>query len=246
VAATLLATALPRATDSREAAWEGMLATLAAVSRAAYRELVWDDPRFVDYFRHATPIDVIERMAIGSRPASRRSGGGVENLRAIPWVFAWTQSRHMLPGWYGVGSALAHLEREHGREPVAEMARDWPFMATMLEDLHMVLAKSDLDIASHYAELAPETGEVIYGLIRAEFERTVAQVLALTGCDELLDNDPTLQRAIRLRNPYVDPMSFLQVGLLREWRAEGSPEGPRLDALFETVNGIAQGLQNTG
>ena len=246
VAATLLATALPRPADPREAEWEAMLAELAAVSRAAYRALVWEDPRFTDYFRHATPIDVIERMAIGSRPASRRSGGGVENLRAIPWVFAWTQSRHMLPGWYGVGSGLAALVERHGREAIAEMGRDWPFMATLLEDLHMVLAKSDLDIAAHYASLAPETGEAVYGVIRAEFDRTVEQVLALTGCDELLDNDPTLQRAIRLRNPYVDPMSYLQVGLLARWRADGRPEGPHLDALFETVNGIAQGLQNTG
>lgn len=246
VAATLLASAPGPDDDPRTARWEAMFAELADESRRAYRALVWDDPDFVTYFRHATPIDVIERMTIGSRPASRRSGGGVENLRAIPWVFAWTQSRHMLPGWYGVGSGLAALTARHGAEPVGAMAREWPAMATMLEDLHMVLAKSDLEIARHYAALAPGPAAGIYDRIRGEFDRTVEQVLAVTGDRELLEHDPTLQRAIRLRNPYVDPMSFLQVGLLERWRADDRPDGALLDALLETVNGIAQGLQNTG
>lgn len=246
VAATLLATADTEPAHPRLATWEAILAELAAASRAAYRALVWEDPRFTAYFRTATPIDVIERMAIGSRPASRRAGGGVANLRAIPWVFAWTQSRHMLPGWYGVGTGLAAVVARHGRDTIATMAREWPFLATMMEDLHMVLAKSDLDIARRYAALAPESARPVFDLIAAEFDRTVQQVLALTDSRELLEHDPTLRRAIRLRNPYVDPMSFLQVGLLREWRAEGSPDGTRLEALFETVNGIAQGLQNTG
>lgn len=245
-AATLLATVAGESDDHRLVEWETILAELAAESRQAYRALVWEDPRFPGYFRSATPIDVIERMTIGSRPASRRSGGGVESLRAIPWVFAWTQSRHMLPGWFGVGTGLAAAVHRHGRAKVAAMAQDWPFMSTMMEDLHMVLAKSDLDIARRYAALAPESVRPVFDDIEAEFMRTVQQVLDLTGSSELLEHDPTLQRAIRLRNPYVDPMSYLQVGLLARWRADGSPDGPHLDALFETVNGIAQGLQNTG
>ncbi|MEO5824976.1 MAG: phosphoenolpyruvate carboxylase [Gemmatimonadales bacterium] len=245
-AATLLATAAPASTDAREPTWEAIFAELARESRRAYRALVWNDPRFTDYFRHATPIDVIERMTIGSRPASRRSGGGVENLRAIPWVFAWTQSRHMLPGWYGVGTGLTAVVQQHGQDAVRAMAVEWPVFATMMEDLHMVLAKSDLEIASRYAGLAPVACRGIFHDIAAEFRRTVEMVLELSGTGKLLEHDPTLARAIRLRNPYVDPMSFLQVGLLERWRAADRTDGPLLDALLETVNGIAQGLQNTG
>ncbi len=245
-AATLLATAAPNAPDAREPAWEAMFAELARESRRAYRALVWEDPRFTEYFRHATPIDVIERMTIGSRPASRRAGGGVENLRAIPWVFSWTQSRHMLPGWYGVGTGLKAIVTQHGHEAVRAMAVEWPVIATMMEDLHMVLAKSDLEIASRYAALAPESSRAIFDDIAAEFRLTVEMVLGLTGSAELLAHDPTLARAIRLRNPYVDPMSFLQVGLLERWRASDRTDDALLDALLETVNGISQGLQNTG
>ncbi len=245
-AATLLATAAPDPADAREPAWEEMFAELARESRRAYRALVWENPWFTEYFRHATPIDVIERMTIGSRPASRRSGGGVENLRAIPWVFAWTQSRHMLPGWYGVGTGLRAIVAQHGQKGVRAMAAEWPVFATMMEDLHMVLAKSDLEIASRYAALAPVSCRAVFDDIAAEFRLTVEMVLEVTGSGELLEHDPTLARAIRLRNPYVDPMSFLQVGLLERWRAGDSADGPLLDALLETVNGIAQGLQNTG
>ncbi len=245
-AATLLATGAPTPRDAREPAWEEMFADLARESRRAYRGLVWEDPRFVEYFRHATPIDVIERMTIGSRPASRKSGGGVEALRAIPWVFAWTQSRHMLPGWYGVGTGLKAIVERHGDEAVRSMAREWPVIATMMEDLHMVLAKSDLEIAGRYAVLAPPSSRPVFDEIVAEFRLTVEMVLDLTGNSELLEHDPILARAIRLRNPYVDPMSFLQVGLLERWRAGDRGDGPLLDALLETVNGIAQGLQNTG
>ncbi|HET9065522.1 MAG TPA: phosphoenolpyruvate carboxylase [Gemmatimonadales bacterium] len=245
-AATLLATGAPTPIDAREPAWEAMFAELADASRRAYRALVWEDPRFTEYFRHATPIDVIEQMTIGSRPASRRSGAGVENLRAIPWVFAWTQCRAMLPGWYGVGTGLQAIVERHGLEAVLAMAREWPVIATMMEDLHMVLAKSDLEIASRYATLAPASCAGVFDDIAAEFRLTVEMVLRLTGCSELLEHDPILARAIRLRNPYVDPMSFLQVGLLERWRAGDRTDTALLDALLETVNGIAQGLQNTG
>ncbi len=246
VATVVRATTAPPAVDARLATWEGMLGTLGDASRAAYRGLVHDDPRFLPFFRNATPIDVIERMAIGSRPAARRSGGGVTSLRAIPWVFAWTQNRYMLPGWFGVGSGFDVLVGTHGREAVHEMAAEWPFLASMLEDLHMVLAKADLTIARRYAALAPDVGPALHDLLAQEFDRTVDHVLSLTGTTRLLDNDPTLQRAILLRNPYVDPMSLIQVELLARWRAAGRPEGASLDALLGTIDGIAQGLQNTG
>ncbi len=219
---------------------------IAAESRAAYRALVHDDPDFPTFFRLATPIDVIERLRIGSRPAKRRAMRGVEDLRAIPWVFAWTQARFVLPGWYGVGSGLAAARERHGLERLREMARDWPFFAVFLADVEMVLAKADLAIAARYAALAGEVGARLFPVVRAEHERTCAGVLEVIEQRALLDRDPTLQRAIRLRNPYVDPMSFVQAELLARWRA-----GDRQDALLErvlgqTVRGIARGLQNTG
>ncbi|RMH22469.1 MAG: phosphoenolpyruvate carboxylase [Acidobacteria bacterium] len=240
------ATAQPLEDEPREPRWRGIMDHVAAASRRAYRELVYDAEGFYDYFRRATPIDVIERMAIGSRPASRRSRRGLENLRAIPWVFAWTQNRHILPGWYGLGTGLTSAIARHGRDAVAEMARDWPFLRALLDDAEMVLAKADLGIASRYAELAGEEGGPIFERVREEFGRTEEAILELKGNAALLDDDVTLQRAIRLRNPYVDPMSLLQVDLLRRWRAAGRDDDDLLHALFATVRGIAQGLQNTG
>jgi phosphoenolpyruvate carboxylase len=219
---------------------------IAATSHAAYRALVYDDPRFFEYFRLATPIDVIERMPIGSRPPARRSGSGIQQLRAIPWVFAWTQSRHVLPGWYGFGTALERAVARHGETAVAEMLRDWPFLKALADDVEMVLAKADIAIAARYARLAGPLEPVFFPGIHAEFERTAALVLRLKGTAALLDGDPVLQRSIRLRNPYVDPMSLLQVELLARWRAAGRPDDDLLAALLATVRGIAQGLQNTG
>jgi len=247
--ATLTTTAAPPPPDPREPAWAALMDEIARDSRDAYRALVYGEPDFFAYFRAATPIDVIERMPIGSRPASRRSGEGIENLRAIPWVFAWTQSRHILPGWYGLGTGLDAAVARHGEETVAAMIRDWPFAHVLLEDAEMVLAKADMPIAARYAELAGEVGERFFPVIRAEFERTTAWLLRLKGTAALLDQDPTLQRSIRLRNPYVDPMSFLQVDLLRRWRDAGRPDDADDElfrALLDSVNGIARGLQNTG
>jgi len=242
----LVATGAPAPLDARAGTWVGLMDQLTAVSRDSYRSLVYEHPAFVPYFREATPIDVIERMAIGSRPPSRRSGKGIENLRAIPWVFAWTQSRHMLPGWYGLGTGLAHVAEGSGIETLAEMVREWPFLATLVEDVEMVLAKADLGIAARYASLSPEAGPTIFPLIEAEFQRTAELILRLRGTGSLLESDPTLRRSIQLRNPYVDPMSFLQIDLLRAWRAGGRSDEQLFGALLETVNGIAQGLQNTG
>jgi phosphoenolpyruvate carboxylase len=225
---------------------EALAETVSTVARHTYRSLVYDDPRFKPYFREGTPIDVIERMSIGSRPASRRAGAGVEDLRAIPWVFSWTQCRAILTGWYGLGAGLAAARREHGLELLQEAASSWPFFDALLADVEMVLAKADLGIASMYMPLAPQDSRGVFDEIRAEFDRTVSAMLEIRQTSNLLDAEPTLQRSIRLRNPYVDPMNILQVDLLARWRAEGRPEGPLFRALLATVNGIARGLQNTG
>jgi len=245
-AAVLVAAAQPRTPDPREASWHVVVHRLAQASRNAYRALVYDNPDFISYFREATPIDVIERLQIASRPPTRRSNTGIENLRAIPWVFAWTQSRHLLPGWYGLGRGLEVAVEHHGESMLQEMARSWPFFRAMLDDAEMVLAKADMAIAAHYADLVPRGGRAFFPQIRTEFDRTVDLVLRLKGATALLDDDPVLQRSIRLRNPYVDPMSLLQVDLLSRWRASGRTDPELFQALLASVNGIADGLQNTG
>jgi phosphoenolpyruvate carboxylase len=242
-AAVLRATLAPRAPEPREAAWREIADHLSEVSRAAYRELVYERPDFVDYFRDATPIDVIERLNIGSRPSKR--GAGLDGLRAIPWVFGWSQNRSNLTAWYGVGSALASARARFGDGALVEMARDWPFFDTVLDDLEMILAKTELGIFEAYSQLAGERHAHYFADIGAEFERTVQGVEALRGA-ALLAGDARLARSIRLRNPYVDPISLLQVELLRDWRAAGRPDDARFRALAATVNGIAAGVQNTG
>ncbi len=245
VGAVLRASLRPRVDEPREARWREQMDALAAASRKTYRAFVERDG-FVDYFRTATPVDVIERMTLGSRPASRRSMRGVQDLRAIPWVFAWTQCRSILPGWYGLGSALEQGVQQFGEAALAEMARDWPFFANLLDDVEMVLAKCDLDIAEAFSKLSGPLHEEFFGLIRDEFARTCHWLLQLKGSDALLQGDPRLAASIRLRNPYVDPMSLLQVDLLQRWRAGERTDDAVLQALVACVNGVSQGLQNTG
>jgi phosphoenolpyruvate carboxylase len=222
------------------------MSTVARAGREFYRALVYEDADFIPYFRTATPIDIIERLEIGSRPASRRSGGGVENLRAIPWVFSWTQNRHLLPGWYGVGAGLAAAIDAHGEEVLRDMAGDWPFFENLLADVEMVLAKADMGIGERYSKLAGETGERLFPRILAEYERTRSLICRLRGIQEPLEREPVLRRSIRLRNPYVDPISLLQVDLLKRWRASDRQDQELEEALKVTVRGIARGLQNTG
>ena len=243
--AVLRASVRPREEEAREAEWRDIMAATAAESRRAYRAFV-DREGFVDYFRAATPIDVIEQMALGSRPSRRRSMRGVEDLRAIPWVFAWTQCRSIITGWYGLGTALEAAAARHGEETLREMASDWPFFANALDDVEMVLAKCDLGIAEAFSKLAGPLHAEFFGLIDAEFARTRQWLLTLKGSDMLLRGDPRLAVSIRLRNPYVDPMSLLQVDLLRRWRAGGGSDDALLHALVACVNGVSQGLQNTG
>ena len=244
-AAVLRATLRPRPQEPREPRWRELAAELADVSRNHYRGLIYDDARFNDYFRAATPIDVIERLRIGSRPARRRDGG-VGDLRAIPWVFSWAQNRSGLTAWYGVGHALRHGIDTHGIDTMREMARDWPFFATMLDDIEMTLAKSDMGIFECYSRLTGDLHGALYPGIAAEFAQTRDTLLALREEHELLSNDPRLRLSIRLRNPYVDPISLLQVELLQRWREGRREDDEILRALMATVNGIAAGIQNTG
>ncbi|HEV7614424.1 MAG TPA: phosphoenolpyruvate carboxylase [Steroidobacteraceae bacterium] len=227
-------------------AYAAAMRTIAARSLAAYRELAFGSPEFFEYFRAATPIDVIELMHIGSRPAARAGGDGVHALRAIPWVFAWTQSRHMLPGWFGFGSGLGAALEQHGEDVVGQMVAHWPFFGHLLDDVEAMLGRTDLEIASHYDALAGDALRTYPDCIRREYGLTVAHVLRLRGSARLLDSDPTLQRSIKLRNPYIDPMHLMQVDLLRRWRKTGREDRALFTALRATINGIAQGLQATG
>jgi phosphoenolpyruvate carboxylase len=236
----------PRRSSPQEPAWQEVMATLATASGERYRRLVYADSRFADYFRSATPVDVIERMRIGSRPPSRQSSASIENLRAIPWVFAWSQARFMLPGWFGLGAGLAAAAERHGEVVLAQMTREWYFMTTLLSDVEMVLAKADIDIARRYSELAGDLHGRFFPIVRQEFELTRDWILRLKGQTALLEGDDTLRRSIRLRNPYMDPMSVLQVDLLQRWRASGREDDAVFRALMASVNGIAHGLQNTG
>jgi len=241
-----LATAMPQHRGNDLPEWHAMMDVIADESRRAYRKLIYENPKFYDYFRNATPIDLIERMKIGSRPSSRREGSGVEDLRAIPWVFAWTQSRYVLPGWYGLGTGLQAAAKQFDSKAFTDMFREWYFMRALTADAEMVLAKADLGIAKLYSELADELHGEFFPVIEKEYNLTRDLILDLNGHEALLDGDITLQRAIMLRNPYVDPMSLMQVDLLSRWRASNREDKELFDALLASVNGIAQGLQNTG
>lgn len=217
---------------------------LAEIGRKAWRKLVWEEPRFVEFFQAATPIEAISGLPIGSRPAKRRAGGP-EALRAIPWVFAWTQNRAILPGWYGVGSALERWsEREGGLEELSAMYRRWPAFRTIVDNVEMVLAKSDIRIAARYAALASrEARKAVWPRIRHEYRCTRRMILAVTGHKVLLEGNGPLRRSIRLRNPYVDPMSFLQVDLM----GRQQPGDDRCDRPLQlTLSGISAGMRNTG
>jgi phosphoenolpyruvate carboxylase len=241
-----LATALPRHRGTEAPEWREIMDVIAAESRAAYRKLVYDSPGFYAYFRSATPIDVIERMRIGSRPSARRSQSGIEDLRAIPWVFAWTQSRFTLPGWYGLGAGLKKAIEQFGQDAFRDMFREWFFFRSLIADAEMVIAKSDLGISELYSELSGDLHSKFFPMILAEFELTRDTILDYSEHESILEGDITLQRAIMLRNPYVDPISLMQVDLLRRWRESDREDSKVFDALLATVNGLAQALQNTG
>jgi phosphoenolpyruvate carboxylase len=236
------------------AAGHALMDELAGTSREVYRALVWEDPLFETYFRAATPIAELSAMALGSRPAARAGGvRSLEQLRAIPWVFAWSQSRANLPGWYGVGSAIHAYVSAHGDdglECLREYYRSWPFLAGVIDTAEMSLAKADMQVARRYAGLVPAPeARRIWLRIRREHQRTRKAILAVTGRARIMDALPVLQRSIELRNPYVDSLSELQVRLLARARAleTGDPERAALERLVSlTISGVAAGVQSTG
>jgi phosphoenolpyruvate carboxylase len=224
--------------------WEGALQVLAAASRSHYQALVLESPGFSDYYRLATPADVIERMRRGTGLEAGLADGLLAAAGTAPWVFAWTQSRNILPGWFGFGTGLTRALEEFGQETLQAMHTGWYFFRTLVADVETALAKSDLAIAARYSALGGELHERFFGRICDEFERTTAAVLRVKQQLVLLERDNTLRRSIRLRNPYVDPMSILQVDLLRRWRETG--DEALFTALIASVNGIARGLQDSG
>lgn len=228
---------------------------LAALAEAAYRRLAWEDPDFATFFSRATPIDELVRMELGSRPARRGTGGEdrpLEELRAIPWVFAWSQSRTNLPAWYGVGTALAaYSQQRKGREDLALAYEEWGFFRTVIDNVELGLAVADPALAARYSALAGDTEPMrrIAAAIEAERQRTVAELTVLSGGQGLLSRSPRLRRSLELRTPYVDVLSELQVhalGRLRSGELDAT-ERRATEALIQlTVSGVAAGLQHTG
>ena len=263
--AMLLARLSPSVLKSRaslEPDWESTMATLSQTAFRAYRSLIYETPELRTYYQQATPIEHISRMNVGSRPASRKGGDRVEDLRAIPWVFAWTQSRHNLPGWYGVGSALQSFIEAHesNLERLRAMYKGWVFFRSLVDNAQLSIGTADMSVARLYAGLVVDdtVRDKVYSAIAEEYQRTRQALLQITDQEQLMESSPVLQRSILLRNPYVDPLHCLQVRMMKEWRTsfaaeaatpldELSAEARRmLEGIFQTINGIAAGVQSSG
>lgn len=223
---------------------------MSEAAQQVYRELVYQSPGFMRFWQQVTPIHEITRLRIGSRPAARQPGAHqVTKIRAIPWVFSWMQSRFNLPGWFGLGSGLAAASSV---STLQEMYAGWPFFRAILDNAEMSLLKADLEIARLYLSLADDQAEAgkYYQVIASEYERTKESILTINGSGSLLGNEPDLQRSIQLRNPYIDPLNFIQVETLHRLRALDDHTTPPAEDLQNiivlTINGIASGLRNTG
>jgi phosphoenolpyruvate carboxylase len=253
---TVLAAVLEASADDNpvepDPRWVEVMDDFSATACKTYRALVYEDEGFPGFFREASPINELSMLNMGSRPARRVQDAGVRSLRAIPWVFAWTQNRFLLPSWYGAGSALAaRAGEDNGLDILREMYERWPFFRTLVDFMQMTLAKSDLRIAETYTSLVsdPANRDRLWQRISDEHAACVDALLEITDCENLLDDSPVLQRSIRLRNPYVDPLSYIQVSLLRRLRTlpDDSPgREPVLNTLLLTISGISSGMLNTG
>jgi phosphoenolpyruvate carboxylase len=239
----------PRLERERRARYEEIVEEMARVSATCYRRIVHEDPEFVDFFLGVTPVQAVSRLRLGSRPARRSQGGGIDELRAIPWVFSWTQARIVLPAWLGLGTALAEARAAHGVEVLRTMASEWPFFATLISNAEMGCAKADLGIARRYVADwdGGATRDRIWAELEAELLLTRAELLEVRGAERLLEAEPVLRASIDRRNPYVDPLSFIQIELLRRGREDTGADQAQLERLsLLTINGIASGLRNTG
>ena len=249
-AATLDASLLQPSQSAPRREYLTAMDELSNLAFKAYRGLVYETDGFVEYFWSSTVINEIATLNIGSRPASRKKTRAIEDLRAIPWVFSWAQCRLMLPGWYGFGSAVEQWIAEHpdkGMPFLKELYKEWPFFRMLLSNMDMVLAKSSIAIASRYAELVPDEAlrEKIFGRIRREWHSCIETLLDIMDQDRLLQGNPLLERSVRHRFPYLDPLNHVQVELLREHRAQ-NPDEQVLRGIQLTINGISAGLRNTG
>lgn len=234
--------------------WREAMEKISEKARISWKDLVYNDPDFVDYFHQATPISVIQQMGIGSRPASRKPGREIEDLRAIPWVFSWTQSRHLLTGFYSVGTALDDYikqDPENNIDNLRDMYRNWRFFKSHIDNIQMMLSQADMQIAREYSRLVnpEEVGRRIFNRIKEEYQLTRDVILRITGEDNILDNNPIFRRSMQLRNPYIDSLSYMQIGLLRRMLSYECSEDVKeeiIENIKLTINGIAAGLKNTG
>lgn len=236
--------------DLRQNEWETAMEAISEQSLQKYQSLVFGDPDFLTYFHQATPLDELGALNIGSRPMSRKNSVRFENLRAIPWVFAWTQSRHMIPAWYAAGTGLQSFIKsdESHLQLLQTMYKEWSFFHSTINNLQMALMKADMKTAKEYLELVedPVLAKRIYEDIADEYERTKEALLQISGNEELLSHTPNIQESVHLRNPYVDPLNFLQVDLVRQLRATPDPSDELVTEVLLTINGVAAGLVNTG
>ncbi|MBI3169461.1 MAG: phosphoenolpyruvate carboxylase, partial [Chloroflexi bacterium] len=249
IASAVILASMPQKEEYVPAHWRGTMEKISQAGLRAYHSLVYETPSFIEFWESATPLDEIKRLQIGSRPASRAKAGAVNQIRAIPWVFSWMQSRFNLPSWYSLGSGL---EAADDLPLLQEMYDGWLFFRTLLNNSEISLLKADMDISALYVSLVPDKklADEIFGTIRSEYDRTRDMVLKISRHASLLELEPVTQQAVQLRNPYVDPLNYIQVETLRRLRSLDDQDGEEAKSLREvmalTINGIAAGLRNTG